>query len=81
MKRTLIAFVLIAVAIPAVASKKDDLYKAAQAAAGKGDVAEAARLYCAAAQEGLTPSTQVKIRGAYVAFALPVAGTKTGVSH
>ena len=51
MKKTLLAFTLIAAAIPAFASKKDDLYKAAQAAAGKGDVAEAARLYCAAAQE------------------------------
>jgi quinoprotein glucose dehydrogenase len=29
-------------------------------------------VYCAAAQEGLTPAAQVKIRGAYVAFALPV---------
>src|SRR5713226_1170725 len=28
-------------------------------------------VYCAAAQVGLTPATQVKIRGAYVAFALP----------
>jgi quinoprotein glucose dehydrogenase len=27
--------------------------------------------FCAAAQAGLTPETQVKIRGAYVAFALP----------
>jgi quinoprotein glucose dehydrogenase len=27
--------------------------------------------FCAAAQTGLTPETQVKIRGAYVAFALP----------
>src|SRR4051794_13365439 len=45
------ALVLILTAIPAFAGKKDDYYKAAQAAAGKGDVAEAARLYCAAAQE------------------------------
>ncbi len=30
-------------------------------------------VFCAAAQTGLTPATQVKIRGAYVAFALPVA--------
>lgn len=28
-------------------------------------------LFCASAQVGLTPATQVKIRGAYVAFALP----------
>jgi quinoprotein glucose dehydrogenase len=28
-------------------------------------------VFCASAQVGLTPSTQVKIRGAYVAFALP----------
>lgn len=28
-------------------------------------------VFCAAAQAGLTPATQVKIRGAYVAFALP----------
>jgi len=28
-------------------------------------------VFCAAAQVGLTPATQVKIRGAYVAFALP----------
>jgi quinoprotein glucose dehydrogenase len=28
-------------------------------------------VFCAAAQNGLTPATQVKIRGAYVAFALP----------
>ena len=48
-----IAFTLALVfaALPAFAGKKDDYYKAAQAAAGKGDVAEAARLYCAAAQE------------------------------
>jgi quinoprotein glucose dehydrogenase len=30
-------------------------------------------VFCASAQVGLTPSTQVKIRGAYVAFALPKA--------
>jgi len=29
-------------------------------------------VFCAAAQVGLTPATQVKVRGAYVAFALPV---------
>ena len=29
-------------------------------------------VFCASAQVGLTPATQVKIRGAYVAFALPV---------
>ena len=28
-------------------------------------------VYCASAQVGLTPATQVPIRGAYVAFALP----------
>jgi len=28
-------------------------------------------VFCASAQVGLTPATQVKIRGAYVAFALP----------
>jgi quinoprotein glucose dehydrogenase len=28
-------------------------------------------VFCAAAQVGLTPATQVPIRGAYVAFALP----------
>jgi hypothetical protein len=28
-------------------------------------------VFCAAAQVGLTPATQVSIRGAYVAFALP----------
>jgi len=54
MKRALVTFALIAAAIPAFASKKDDLYKAAQAAAGQGNVAEAARLYCAAAQEDAT---------------------------
>src|SRR5580765_1096599 len=54
MKRILITLVLIAATTLAFASKKDDLYKAAQAAAGKGDVAEAARLYCAAAQEDAT---------------------------
>jgi quinoprotein glucose dehydrogenase len=31
-------------------------------------------VFCAAAQVGLTPATQVKIPGAYVAFALPPAG-------
>src|SRR3954462_9504441 len=50
----LFAFVLILAAIPAFAGKKEDLYKAAQAAAGQGNVAEAARLYCAAAQEDAT---------------------------
>ena len=30
-------------------------------------------VFCAAAQVGLTPATQVKIPGAYVAFALPAA--------
>ena len=30
-------------------------------------------VFCAAAQAGLTPATQVKINGAYVAFALPLA--------
>jgi len=28
-------------------------------------------VFCASAQVGLTPGTQMKIRGAYVAFALP----------
>jgi quinoprotein glucose dehydrogenase len=28
-------------------------------------------VFCAAAQVGLTPATQVPIKGAYVAFALP----------
>ena len=28
-------------------------------------------VFCASAQVGLTPATQVKIQGAYVAFALP----------
>jgi quinoprotein glucose dehydrogenase len=28
-------------------------------------------VFCASAQVGLTPATQEKIRGAYVAFALP----------
>src|SRR6267154_1310592 len=46
-----LAIVLVLAAIPAFAGKKEDLYKAAQAAAGQGNVAEAARLYCAAAQE------------------------------
>src|SRR4051812_27113816 len=50
----LFALVLILAAIPAFAGKKEDLYKAAQAAAGQGNVAEAARLYCAAAQEDAT---------------------------
>jgi quinoprotein glucose dehydrogenase len=31
-------------------------------------------VFCASAQIGLTPATQVKIRGAYVAFALPQGG-------
>jgi quinoprotein glucose dehydrogenase len=30
-------------------------------------------VFCAAAQVGLTPATQVKIEGAYIAFALPAA--------
>src|SRR3954467_2824325 len=50
----LIAFALVLAAVPAFAGKKEDLYKAAQAAAGQGNVAEAARLYCAAAQEDAT---------------------------
>src|SRR3954466_12345400 len=54
MNRTLIAIVLFFAAIPAFAGKKEDLYKAAQAAAGQGNVSEAARLYCAAAQEDAT---------------------------
>src|SRR4051812_28944153 len=48
---TRLSIVLILAAIPAFAGKKEDLYKAAQAAAGQGNVSEAARLYCAAAQE------------------------------
>src|SRR5256885_10287017 len=54
MKKTLLTFVLILAAMPAFAGKKEDLYKAAQAAAGQGNVSEAARLYCAAAQEDAT---------------------------
>jgi glucose dehydrogenase len=33
--------------------------------------------FCASAQVGLTPATQVTIRGAYVAFALPKAGAQS----
>ena len=33
-------------------------------------------VFCAAAQVGLTPATQVKVRGAYVAFALPLDAAK-----
>jgi len=33
-------------------------------------------VFCAAAQVGLTPATQVKINGAYVAFALPAANVR-----
>jgi len=33
-------------------------------------------VFCASAQVGLTPATQVKIRGAYVAFALPQAAVQ-----
>jgi hypothetical protein len=51
MNQRICIFALILVAVSAFASKKDDLYKAAQAAAGQGNVQEAARLYCAAAQE------------------------------
>jgi hypothetical protein len=54
MTKKLLTFALIFAAIPAFAGKKEDLYKAAQAAAGQGNVAEAARLYCAAAQEDAT---------------------------
>jgi hypothetical protein len=54
MNKRIFTLGLILVAIPAFASKKDDLYKAAQAAAGQGNVQEAARLYCAAAQEDAT---------------------------
>src|SRR3954470_5597871 len=49
-----LAIVLALASIPAFAGKKEDLYKAAQAAAGQGNVSEAARLYCAAAQEDAT---------------------------
>jgi len=38
-------------AVPALAAKKDDLYKQAQAAANAGRVEEAARLYCDTAAE------------------------------
>jgi len=34
-------------------------------------------VFCAAAQEGITPATQIKIRGAYVAFALPSKSAST----
>lgn len=34
-------------------------------------------VFCAAGQAGLTPAAQVKIRGSYVAFALPAAGAKS----
>src|SRR3954468_930365 len=54
MNNKLFAIVLLLASIPAYAGKKEDLYKAAQAAAGQGNVAEAARLYCAAAQEDAT---------------------------
>ena len=54
MKKALITFALLVSAIPAFAGKKEDLYKQAQAAAGQGNVSEAARLYCAAAQEDAT---------------------------
>jgi len=54
MNKKLFTFALILAAIPAFAGKKEDLYKAAQAAAGQGNVQEAARLYCAAAQEDAT---------------------------
>src|SRR4051812_40527900 len=47
----LFALALLLVSIPAYAGKKEDLYKAAQAAAGQGNVSEAARLYGAAAKE------------------------------
>ncbi|MFL6299011.1 MAG: hypothetical protein ACJ71N_00215 [Terriglobales bacterium] len=50
MNRKLFTFALILAAIPAFAGKKEDLIKQAQAAAGNGNVQEAARLYCAAAQ-------------------------------
>jgi quinoprotein glucose dehydrogenase len=33
-------------------------------------------VFCAAAQVGLTPATQVPIRGAYVSFALPPSETR-----
>ena len=54
MNKKLFTFALILAAVPAFAGKKEDLYKAAQAAAGQGNVQEAARLYCAAAQEDAT---------------------------
>jgi len=54
MNTKLLALALIVTAVPAFAGKKEDLYKQAQAAAGQGNVSEAARLYCAAAQEDAT---------------------------
>src|SRR5437879_5029476 len=54
MKKTLLTFALILAAMPAFAGKNEDLYKQGQAAAGQGNVSEAARLYCAAAQEDAT---------------------------
>ena len=41
----------VVLAVPALAAKKDDLYKQAQAAANAGRVEEAARLYCDTAAE------------------------------
>ena len=38
-------------------------------------------VFCAAAQAGLTPATRVKIRGAYVAFALPKMDGQAGGAH
>jgi len=33
-------------------------------------------VFCSSAQAGLTPATQGKVNGAYVAFALPVTAPK-----
>lgn len=46
----LFAFVLL-LAVPALANKKDDLYKQAQAAAGAGRLQDATNLYCQLANE------------------------------
>jgi quinoprotein glucose dehydrogenase len=36
-------------------------------------------VFCASAQAGLTPATRTKIRGAYVAFALPVTSARASI--
>ena len=50
-KRALVAGLALALCLPAWASKKDDDYKAAQAAAAAGQADEAAKLFCAVAKE------------------------------